>query len=385
MRRVCCAAAALFFIILSCACPLSAVEYDFYGGQQTEEAGVYDLGNVINELPDDLKKEAEEIGTAKNEAEMAEILRDKLSPAFWGKALAGWLKDGLFGSVKSLAVITGILVLSSLVCGLAGEGKSAAVSMFSVLSSAAVALEVTRAAASTVEAVTSYMTRLCAMMNAMLPVMNAIYISSGRVTQMAVNSSALMTYITVTENVSANFLAPAAGAVLALVCASAIAGRVNISPVIETLKKGLLIVITFLTAVFSFVMGIQSSLAAGADTLAARAVKFAVEGTVPIVGGAVSEAVTTVGASLSLIRKGCGAAGIVLILLILLPTLVRLCAVKLSLFVCRIASDLLGCEGPSAVMAEASSALSVFAALAAVSGVMFIFAVTLFMNSGTVA
>jgi hypothetical protein len=36
-------------------------------------------------------------------------------------------------------------------------------------------------------------------------------------------------------------------------------------------------------------------------------------------------------------------------------------------------------------MAGASSALSVFAALAVMSGVMFIFAVTLFMNSGTVA
>ena len=323
-------------------------------------------------MPDEEKTNAVEIAEARNGSDRAAALRDKLTPVFWWEALIGWVKDALFGTVSSLVVILGILVLSSLAAGLAGEGETSAVKMFSVLSSAAVALEVTRAAASTVEAVTSYMTRLCAMMNAMLPVMNAVYISSGRVTQMAVNSSALMTYITVTENISANILAPVAGTVLALVCASAIAGRVNISPVIETLKKGLLIVITFLTVIFSFVMGIQSSLAAGADSLAARA------------GGAVSEAVTTVGASLSMIRKGCGAAGIVLILLILLPTLIRLCIVKLSLFVCRIAADLLGCDGPSAVINEASSALSVFAALAAMSGVIFIFAVALFMNSGTV-
>lgn len=363
---------------------MSAAEYDFYGGEQTREAEDYDLGALIDELPDEEKTNAVEIAEARNGSDRAAALRDKLTPVFWWEALIGWVKDALFGTVSSLVVILGILVLSSLAAGLAGEGETSAVKMFSVLSSAAVALEVTRAAASTVEAVTSYMTRLCAMMNAMLPVMNAVYISSGRVTQMAVNSSALMTYITVTENISANILAPVAGTVLALVCASAIAGRVNISPVIETLKKGLLIVITFLTVIFSFVMGIQSSLAAGADSLAARAVKFAVEGTVPIVGGAVSEAVTTVGASLSMIRKGCGAAGIVLILLILLPTLIRLCIVKLSLFVCRIAADLLGCDGPSAVINEASSALSVFAALAAMSGVIFIFAVTLFMNSGTV-
>ena len=385
MKRLFSAAVTAFLLLFAFSLAAHAAEYDFYGGEVSDDGGEYDLGGVIDELPDGVKDEAADIGAATDSVGRAAALRDKLTPSYWWRAIVGWLKDALFGAVPSVTAILGVLILSSLVGGLAGEGGTTATRTFSVLSSAAVALEVTRAAASTVETVTSYVTRLCAMMNAMLPVMNAIYISSGRVTQAAVNSSALMTYVTVTENLAANFLAPAAGALLALVCASAIAGRVNVSPVVETLKKGLMIVITFLTVVFSFVMGIQSSLAAGADSLAMRAVRFAVEGTVPIVGGAVSEAVTTVGASLSLIRKVSGAAGIVLILLILLPALITLCAVKLSLFVCRAAADLLGCDGPSAVIGAASDALSVFAALAALSGVMFIFAVTLFMNSGTVA
>ena len=378
-------AVAAFFAAFALSFTVSAAEFDFYGGETAGGADEYDLSGVIDELPDDVKDEAADIGAAADTGGRAAALREKLTPSYWWGALAGWLKDALFGAAPSLSAILGVLILSSLVRGLAGEGGTAATRTFSVLSSAAVALQVTRSTVSAVGTVTAYVSRLCAMMNAMLPVMNAIYISSGRLTQATVNSSALMTYITVTENLAVRFLAPVAGALPALVCASAVAGGVNLSPVVETLKKGTVIVITFLTAVFSFVMGIQSSLAAGADTLAARAVRFAVEGTVPIVGGAVSEAVTTVGASLSLIRKVSGAAGTVLILLILLPALIRICAVKLSLFVCRAAADMLGCEGPSAVMRTASDALSVFAALAVLSGVMFIFAVTLFMNSGTVA
>ncbi len=362
-----------------------AVEYDFYGGKRADDFEMNDLGAVFDELPDDAREEADEINDAKSVTERSVVLRDKLRPSYWAISILKWLRDALFGTAAPVSVILGVLVLSSLVGGLAGEGGSVAAKAFSVISSAVVSLEVTKAAAATVETVTSFMTRLCAMMNAMLPVMNAVYLSSGRVTQMAVNSSALMTYITVTDNLSTSFLAPAAGALLAIVCASAISGKVNLSPVVETLKKGLLIAITFMTVIFSFVMGIQSSLAAGADSLAARTVKFAVEGTVPIVGGAVSEAISTVGASLSMIRRVSGATGIVLILLILIPAFIRLCAAKFSLFICKTAADLLGCEGPSNVMAGASSALSVFAALAVMSGVMFIFAVTLFMNSGTVA
>ena len=65
MRRACCAISAFFLIIFFCAFPLSAAEYDFYGGEQTREAEDYDLGALIDELPDEEKTNAVEIAEAR--------------------------------------------------------------------------------------------------------------------------------------------------------------------------------------------------------------------------------------------------------------------------------------------------------------------------------
>ena len=105
---------------------------------------------------------------------------------------------------------------------------------------------------------------------------------------------------------------------------------------------------------------------------------------IPIVGGALSEALTTVKAGLSLVRSTVGGIGIVIILVIVLPPLISLFFTRVSFLLCKSVSDLLDCTEISRVIGEADSVISVFLTFGVMSALLFIFAVILFMNSGLV-
>ena len=363
----------MFFSITSA----SAERYDFDGYTVEDEAALPDLSAAAGFLPDEAADNASDLV----EGADTETVAEKLKPSFWWDYLREKLKGSLLSDARFITCVLGLIILSAVAQMLLGGDAStgrAACGFTSIF----VTLETVRSASSLIGSVSSYVGRLCSMMNALVPVMNALYVTSGRVTQMSVNSSSLMLFITLTQNLNAYVFVPVGSAVLAVTSVLSVTTDSPASALAEFVKKTLIGSISFVTAVFSFVMGIQSSLASGCDTLASKAVRFAAESGIPIVGGAVSEAVTTVGASLSLVKKTTGGAGIVFILLIVLPTTVRMLTFCIALSLLKGAADLIGASSASRVLGSARSVVSVFAALTVCAGILFIFAVTLFMNSG---
>lgn len=364
--------------------PSSAAEYEYVGkGDETTVISEEDLHNLVECVPDDARGDAEKlIGEAygDNGAEtVSETLSFKcLAEKFFisvGKIIVPTAADcaGLLALIISSSLLTVFFRLRE---------SSSLTNVCEMAVSLTISASVSAIAIGVVKTVSSFVTSLCAMMNAMLPVMAAVSLSSGTASQMAVNSSAMMLYITVTENLCSEFFVPAAGALLSLTVASGVFRHINTGGFVSVVKRVVITVLVFAVTIFSFILGIQTSLAKSADTLAAKTVKFAVGSSVPIVGGAVSDAITTVSASLSLIKKVTGGVGIALILLILTPTLASLLMNKLLMAICRCTADILGCDSASAAVADADAVLSIFTAVAVMSSVLFIFAVTLFMCSG---
>lgn len=373
------------FIIIIFATGVGALEYEFESDDKSDSLSENNFDEIIKSLPDDVRSEMEDYADADSDEGKLEAVKDKLDLKYWLGYAFGEIKKLLTPTLRDVSSLLGIILISSLL-GMISKIKTneRLKDISELVVTLCISLEVTKISLSVIESAGAFVTRLCAMMNAMLPVMNAVYITSGSITQMTVNSSALMLYVTIVENLNKILFVPLAGALFALISASALYKSVNIGSFIEAVKKLTITMMTFSMLIFSFILGIQSSLAKSSDTLAARTVKFALGSYVPIVGGAVSEALSTVNASFSLIKKVSGSAGIIIILLLLVPTLVTLIINKISLGACRCAADMLGCETAAKTISEASSVLSIFAAIASISSVLFIFAVTLFMNSGTV-
>lgn len=72
---------------------------------------------------------------------------------------------------------------------------------------------------------------------------------------------------------------------------------------------------------FVGLLSIKGLLAGAADSAVAKGAKFLIGSFVPVVGGAVSDALGSIVSSLSLVRGATGAFGILAVLLIALPVL----------------------------------------------------------------
>ena len=76
------------------------------------------------------------------------------------------------------------------------------------------------------------------------------------------------------------------------------------------------------STLFTWVLSMQQMAAASADTLGSRTIKFSLSSFVPVVGGVLSEAYSTVSGCAGLLRSGVGCFGILASLLIVLPPLI---------------------------------------------------------------
>ncbi len=381
---------ALLLITICFSVCVSAEEYEFYfDASDKKEVGLFpeeEMSAFVDGVPESVREEAAYMANAAsgaNPSESADAVRERLSVRYLTGVLISKIEEILLPTAADCSGLLALIIVSSLLTSFfklkEGSGMQ---SVCETVIDLTVSAAVVKVSMGVVEVVGAYVGGLCSMMNAMTPVMGAVYLSSGSLSQAAVNSSAMMLYVTATENLCREFFIPAAKAALALTVVSGAFRHINFGGFVSTVKRWVITVLAFGVTVFSFILGIQSSLAKSADTLAAKTVKFAVGSSVPLVGGAISDALSTVSASLSMIKKVTGGAGVALILTILIPALATLALNKLALTVCKCAADILGCERASAVIGDADSVLSVFTAVAVLSAVMFIFAVTLFMNSG---
>ncbi|MBR5447811.1 MAG: hypothetical protein IKV40_05240, partial [Clostridia bacterium] len=198
----------------------------------------------------------------------------------------------------------------------------------------------------------------------------------------SVSSAGLMLYVTATEKLTEMLLVPLSGVLLSLCTVTGVFRGINISSLISGIRKLVMTLMGFSLLIYSFVMGIQSSLAKSADSLSMKTARFAIGTYVPIVGGALSDALTTITAGLTLVKRFAGSVGIVIILLTVLPTVISLFIGRLSLLLCKTAAEAVECDAAAAIIGDAESVLSLFLAFSVMTGIFFIFATVLFMSSG---
>ena len=89
--------------------------------------------------------------------------------------------------------------------------------------------------------------------------------------------------------------------------------------------------LSFSMSLFAGILGISSFAAASFDNLAARGVKFAISASVPVVGGSISEAMSSVAGSAMLLKNAVGIGGVILLFGIFALPLLKLWALSLSL------------------------------------------------------
>ena len=137
-----------------------------------------------------------------------------------------------------------------------------------------------------------------------------------------------------------------------------------------------------ITALFAATMSLQSFVAGSSDSAAMRAAKYAASGMIPVVGNAVSGALTTLASGVSYVKSVMGAASVAVLMTILIAPLVMLLLYKLAFFLCNIFLEITGAELAGGIIRSMSGAFDALIAVYALSGATYVFQIVLFVKGG---
>ena len=148
-----------------------------------------------------------------------------------------------------------------------------------------------------------------------------------------------------------------------------------------TIYKGILWVLGLLSTLFSGLLSLQQMVATAGDTLGGRVMKFSLSSFVPVVGGLLSEAYSTVVSCSGLLRSTVGCFGMLATVAIVLPTLCACVLWNLSLHLSAGAAALFGltslerlCKTVAGTVRVLIGVLAVLALLMVVSVSVVVFA-----------
>ena len=325
-------------------------------------------------LPDGLFSEnAEEALSATSELTDWRYLLNTL-----GAALGLGLED----TVGLLCVLVGIILLAA-VCARLRDGLGSTggeILGFTVRLTVYTAIAMQTVGA--LSAVQTYFDHLMALTGGMIPVMGTLYALGGNLGRAAVSSELMLVFLGICQYISTTITPP-----LCVICTSfslmdALGVRLTLSPLCDQLKRWYASVMGFVMFLLTLALSTQSLLAGKADTLGMRGIKYAVGNTIPVVGGAIAGTLSSVGVGVELMRSVCGVAGILLVAILLLPTLVKLLLLRATLRLAATVASMLACDGESKLLGDVASLHGYLAAAVSVCSVTFVIALALLLQSG---
>lgn len=290
-----------------------------------------------------------------------------------------FLKSGCSAPIKCFCVILALIVLSSVITTATENNMSETVTFATVLAvSAALLRPIYAVITASVEALSG-----CAnFMSAFIPIFAAIVTSSGKaLTSVSMSATLLLSasFVTFIANYA---VIPLLSGHLSLSIASSVSPLLKNTNIANTVKKLSLWIMGFISTAFIGILSIQTVVNSSADNLSLRTAKFIVGSTVPVAGGVLSEALSTVTASLTLLRSSVGIWGVLICALTFLPILLELLLWRLSLWVLSFFSETFAVMKLSSLLKSVDAVLSVLVGVLLLTAAMFIISLTVVILSG---
>lgn len=358
-----------------------AGEYTFSFDDGTADPVQRSFDEMREALPDELADELDGISLT-DAAKTSESLADKLDIGTWAGKIFDEIEKSLPQVMPSLSVMLSLVILMAASQSVLPDSpalKKAFIEYAGLFAS----VEVFRMTSSVLEMVQSYLGRMCEVMNFFVPVIEAVCLIGGKLTEKTVTGGGMILLITLIGNFNTAVLVPLTYVLFTLSAVTMTCPEVKLGGMVSSLRKFIMRLWSVMGIVFSFLLGIQTLLAKSADNLAARTVKFALGSFVPVAGGILSEAFSTVSEGMSFIRQAAGIGGILLILAMLLPGIIPLALYKLALAIASSAAELLGVTSAAGLFGEIRGIAEFLLAVVLVTSLLFLLALILFTKTQT--
>lgn len=305
-----------------------------------------------------------------------------LSPASVLSSISDALGGGLSRFLSDIPLLFSAVVLAALFTVVSGTvGNEGVRRAFGFCSGSVICLAAGKMLLSAAQRTGDYVFRLSAFADLLIPAMASACAAGGNGAEAAAEGSAMLLFLAVCENIYAAVLVPVVRVCIILSFASVFSDGLDTSGIYKAVKGFFNSSVTLLTTLLCAALGCQSALAAAADGVSVRAVKFVSGSIVPVIGNALGDTTRTVAASISLIRAGIGTAALAIILSLLLPLLAELLLSRLLLSLCSAAAGLLGCKKEGELLSGLSGACGMLVSVSSACAVMFLFALALFVRT----
>lgn len=215
-----------------------------------------------------------------------------------------------------------------------------------------------------------------------IPVFAGITASSGCLTAAASYSTVLLLIAEVTVRISSDIIMPVLSVCMSLGIIESVNPTFRLTYITEGITKLIKLLLGIIMTVFIGLLSIQSVIGASSDTIGIKAAKYLAANCIPVVGGAVADAYTTLKSSLGILRGGTGFFGISVIFLTVAPTIVELGITRMFIFVSEIVSDVMGVSSIKTLLKNTSSILSIMLSLVISFSMMLIISTALVMAIG---
>lgn len=222
-------------------------------------------------------------------------------------------------------------------------------------------------------------------MTSFMPIMASLYAFGGAAASGAASASGLAVFLTALSAICSKVILPLLQISFALCLSSAIPGGINLSSVTSLVRNTATILLSFAFTLMGFVLYLQTAVAAASDSFFSRSVRFASGVFVPVIGSMLGDASRTVISSVSVIKSTVGAAGVVVILSLVLPPFLITVLHKFLLSLCSVLAKSLGCERESAFLCDLGGVLGILMALIGGATAVCLIAMATFIRVGVSA
>lgn len=366
MKRRKAFAFAFLFIWLLCSCCLLAFAAD-ESKEQTDAEAVF--SEIYDAVDADTKSAIADLGL--DEISYESLL--SLSPRAVITELLQMLTGKLQAPLRAAGLMLAFVVLYAVLSGFTQQ-KGDIHTIFSLFSTLWIVMLILPSVSETLVAAFSAIQLCTDFMLVYIPGFAGIIAMSGKPLTSAAYSSVMVGLSNLFSAVQMHALLPIAQVFFMLNILNGIESKFSFDGIAACFKKLIQITLGVFSAVFTGLLAIKGSLAASGDSVTIKGIKTLVGSTVPIVGSALGDSLTSVLGSVSLIKSTVGIFGILVIALINVPVVLDLLLWHFAISFSAAVSGALG-------LASVKKMLDGIAATVSLVNVFVIFTVFLFIVS----
>lgn len=338
--------------------------------EQLEISGAYELEEA---LPEETQELLYDFDFELNSSGVGNLSFDDASSAFLN--IGREELSGPFSACLSVLCMTAICAMGRTAAKDGGVSDG-----LDTLTAAAVVVAVFIPIAALIDRTAKIISAVCGFSAILVPVLTALAAASGHTASAATYSAFTLGVLEAINIIVPGVMLPVLRIMLGIGAVSSLSPTLGLDKLIAFLEKGAKWLMGLMGIFLSGALGISSVAASAADGVSGKAARFLISGAVPVVGGALSDAMGTIYNSIAIVRSSVGAFGIVAGLFIILPTAISAALWSMGLNLSSWAVEALGTPRVAASMRSFSSVISLLLGLTALIFAVTVCSAALMMN-----